>query len=361
MKFNLKMVQDKFAKFIKIGKQDSNKYFVQYQDGKLFIVFTRDDVTTLYDKSPVLSIDLGETIFKLPYTTFNKLTAKDGTIVDDVVNGVKLKAGKLTLELSQDITPVEPTDMSSLVTDIKLSYGDLLSITTKIADFADGSHTHEALGFVNFSGKDSALDVVATDGSRLALLEGVNNQTPNYIADYMVSSLELKNLSKVLKYYKDKPIELARLDKYNVLAKIGNDVYKLASTDGNYPRYGQLIPLSNSNQHSVYAKLLIGVLKQIKSFVNERTKIIKIDFKERILYCNDDISGNMIDAKYDDAFISDENNNVNELAFNLDFLLEAIKTFDDTQPITLQGNGALSPWLFTQGNHTHLLMPIQTK
>jgi DNA polymerase III sliding clamp (beta) subunit (PCNA family) len=88
---------------------------------------------------------------------------------------------------------------------------------------------------------------------------------------------------------------------------------------------------------------------------------MRIDFDECLACCIDNASNKRVNVSYDMAVTSDENNTVNELAFNLDFLLEALKSFDDTLTIAFSGNGALSPWLLTQGNHTHLLMPIQVK
>lgn len=357
MKFNLKELQDKLSSFYPSGKYNTNNYFVRYQNKKVFLAKLNNDDNLLYtETSPILSLDLGEQSFQLPYATFMKLKNKDAEIIKDT-----LKVSRVLIDLDIDTKNVELPDYHCVKTNIILSYVDFVDIYNKIRPFAAGYEPNSTLGAINFNtNDDNSLDVVATDGSRLALLNNINNLISGNVSNYMLQTCDVKKLSKVLKLYKDETIKLARLDDYTVIVTLGYDSYPIRSNCGSYPRYKQLIPLSNSIKYEINIKQLIESLTEIAPFTNERTRLVYINFDHDWLFCYDD-NGKTIKVEYDKLFVQISDDYTHQLVFNLDFLLEAIKSFEPKLPVTFEGNAGTGPWLMKQGNHTHLLMPVTVK
>ena len=187
----------------------------------------------------------------------------------------------------------------------------------------------------------------------------------NFYKSLNLSVEHIKKLSKVLKAYSDddiKTVKLARLDDYSIILTIGDsyDSYPIRSNCGSYPRYKQLIPLSNTIAYEINRKHLIESLTEIAPFTNERTRLVYINFDHDWLFCYDD-NGKQIKVDYDKSFVQVSDDYTHQLVFNLDFLLEAVKSFDPKLPLTFEGNGGASPWLLKQGNHTHLIMPVTVK
>ena len=358
MKFNLKQVQDKLSSFYTSGRYDTNNYFVRYQNKKVFLARLNNDDKLLYtETSPILGLDLGEQSFQLSYATFMKLKNKDAEIIKDT-----LKCSKVLIDLDIDTKDVELPDYYCVKTNIILNYDDFVDIYNKVRPFSAGYETNNVLGTIHFStNEDKTLDVVATDGSRLALLTKVNNLISDNVSNYMLQTCDLKKLSKVLKTYKEGTVKLARLDDYTIIIiTIGDDSYPIRSAGGQYPRYKTLIPLANKITYNVNANQLIEALNEIAPFTNERTRLVTIRFDHGWLTCHDD-NGKMVKVEYDKAFEQQGDEYINDLCFNLDFILQAVKSFEPKLPLTFEGNGGLSPWLLKQGNHIHLLMPVQTK
>jgi DNA polymerase III sliding clamp (beta) subunit (PCNA family) len=362
MSFDLKQLQDKLSSVHTVSKYSFGQTLVRYQNKKVFLVRLNNEGKTDFIKnSPVIGLDLGGESFQLSYATFMKLSSKDGEIINDTI-----KAGKVSLDLDIDTKDIELPDYKSLDADIILSYNDFLDIFKKVSPFAATYETNNILGTINFKTCDNkSLEVAATDGNRLVVLKNIENLCDEAVTNYNLQTCDIKKLSKVLKLYKTdkaKCVMLSRLNNDTIILSLGDnyDSYPISSAGGSYPRYDQFIPLSNRVIYMVNSKKLIESLNEIEPFVNERTKLVYINFEDENLFCYGD-KNKKISVEYAKSFEQTNDEYINKLAFNLHYLLQALKTFDPNLPLTFSGNGALSPWLMEQGDHIHLIMTVQTK
>ena len=315
-------------------------------------------------RATIASKKLAEMLAKLPAKSTVTLE------IDETVNTARLQSGASVFDirtLPADEFPTLPTwaDVGeALEVDLKT-----FTRTIRQTEFAAASsESHNVLGGVFLKLSSEGLEMVATDGSRLArrieALEDVQ------LDDAMSAIIPARTLQEFLKLASSSQQDedrarIALKDGQVFLATPGfMAVSRLM--DGQYPRYEQLIPKENSITAEANKQALIASLERAAVMANERTNIVKmnLDPGRMILAADTPDVGNsqdMVPVRYEGEPLN--------IAFNYKFVLDALKVIE-SDDVRMETNGALAPTLFkaARGEATEpedgylcLVMPVQVK
>ena len=286
--------------------------------------------------------------------------------IDPVVQSCHISCGSSVFDMrtlpAEEFPSIPVIDSS---TAIELSLPALVQCIKQTEFAASKTDTNNILGGVFFKLSSDGLDLVSTDGSRLARrkesLEGLT------LAETVTAIIPARTLQEFMKLAQTNAGEQTD----TALVAIQNGQVFLSTTrfnavsrllDGQYPRYEQLIPRECKLQAKMNRAALTAALERTAVMANKRTYIVRMTLSQGQLVLAADTpdvgnSKDMMPIHYD----ATEDLTI---AFNFHFVLDALKVMDGDD-LLMETNGALAPTLFkdadTPDAYLCLVMPVQVK
>ncbi len=206
-----------------------------------------------------------------------------------------------------------------------------------------------------------ALTMVATDGYRLArfgtrLASGIDGN-----ARYIVPSRALQEASRNLGAAET--LEITALGAHGNQLSLGAGPTSIVVrlVDGQYPKYGDVIPAKFDRTMTVNTSALIGGLRRAELLAGDRASMVKlaISGQQLIITANSDATGNA----YEELEVEQTGDDLT-IAFNARYLVEILNHIDSPQ-IVMEFVGPLSPAAIrplepVAGNdQLYVLMPLR--
>jgi len=199
----------------------------------------------------------------------------------------------------------------------------------------------------------------STDGNRLTVIKH------NYIIDkeLQIPLKAVKLLVKANKLLKSKQLIIKHDTINNNLHFIfDNEITIIVKqTEGNYPKYMQLIPNDNYTEINIDKQILIDTINQLKPYIDKDTNIIKFRVNTDDSITISTLSNNEINVKPSNVLYKDDV----LFAVSYKYLLDAIKPMNKKSTVKItQGKHSLTPLLLSEQNNNDyvvLIMPIQIK
>lgn len=311
-------------------------------------------------RSTLSAKKLSEILAKLPSKAMVQFE------IDPVVQSCHISCGSSVFDMrtlpAEEFPSIPVIDSS---TAIELSLPALVQCIKQTEFAASKTDTNNILGGVFFKLSSDGLDLVSTDGSRLARrkesLEGLT------LAETVTAIIPARTLQEFMKLAQTNAGEQTD----TALVAIQNGQVFLSTTrfnavsrllDGQYPRYEQLIPRECKLQAKMNRAALTAALERTAVMANERTSIVRMTLSQGQLVLAADTpdvgnSKDMMPIHYD----ATEDLTI---AFNFRFVLDALKVMDGDD-LLMETNGALAPTLFkdadTPDAYLCLVMPVQVK
>ena len=311
-------------------------------------------------RSTLSAKKLSEILAKLPSKAMVQFE------IDPVVQSCHISCGSSVFDMrtlpAEEFPSIPVIDSS---TAIELSLPALVQCIKQTEFAASKTDTNNILGGVFFKLSSDGLDLVSTDGSRLARrkesLEGLT------LAETVTAIIPARTLQEFMKLAQTNAGEQTD----TALVAIQNGQVFLSTTrfnavsrllDGQYPRYEQLIPRECKLQAKMNRAALTAALERTAVMANERTYIVRMTLSQGQLVLAADTpdvgnSKDMMPIHYD----ATEDLTI---AFNFRFVLDALKVMDGDD-LLMETNGALAPTLFkdadTPDAYLCLVMPVQVK
>lgn len=317
-----------------------------------------------------------------------KLPAKASVTldIDLTVQTARVSCGSSVFDLRTlpaDEFPTIPILPDEQVIEVDL---DAFLRTIRQTEFAAASYeSNNVLGGIFFKLTPDALEMVATDGSRLARrVEALtNHQVTSEVsaiipartlqeflklggAAYGLEKAALAEQAKANSEQQDKTVE-AEVPRARIAIANGQVFLSTSRTqavsrllDGQYPRYEQLIPTSNRLVIHGNKLAMIASLERTAVMANERTHIVRmtLDAGQMQLVADTPDVGNakdMVPVRYDGEPL--------QIAFNYKYVLDALKVIE-SDDVRMETNGSLAPTIFRSSNeegYLCLVMPVQVK
>lgn len=227
---------------------------------------------------------------------------------------------------------------------------------------AAGYETNNLLSGVVCDISDGILEMASTDGNRLARVrEKIENKTEGKGkgGQLIIPSKTLQEFIKMSSFIEEELIKIYT-DKTKLIIKSENTMIISRLMEGQYPKYNQLIPQESPKIAVVNISQLISSLERVAIMVNERTSIVKFEFKENKLILSADTPDS---GTSEDEFDIEYNEEELKIAFNYKYVLDSLKNMETTE-VKIGLNSSLSATVLKPNNeedYVCLIMPVQIR
>ena len=266
-----------------------------------------------------------------------------------------------------DIIGISASEFPEFSQNINLSEENAIEIdlkpftkAIKQAGFAAaGYESNNLLSGVICDISENILEMASTDGNRLARVrEKIENKTKT--SQLIIPSKTLQEFIKMSSFIEEDSVKIFT-DKTKLIIKSENTMIISRVMEGQYPKYNQLIPQDSPKEAIINIAQLISSLERVAIMVNEKTSIVKFEFKENKLI----LSADTPDSGASEDEFDIEYNSTEELkiAFNYRYVLDSLKNME-TAEVKIGLNSTLSATVLKPNNdedYICLIMPVQIR
>lgn len=223
---------------------------------------------------------------------------------------------------------------------------------------AAGYEVNNLLSGVVCDIQEDILEMASTDGNRLARVrEKIENKGKS--SQLIIPSKTLQEFTKMCSFIDEEYVKI-NTDKTKIVIKSENTKIISRLMEGQYPKYNQLIPQESPKEAVVNISQLISSLERVAIMVNEKTSIVKFDFRENKLVLSADTPDS---GKSEDEIEINYSEGDLKIAFNYKYVLESLKNME-TEDVKIGLNTPLSATVLRPNNdedYICLIMPVQIR
>jgi DNA polymerase-3 subunit beta len=276
-------------------------------------------------------------------------------------NRMELKVERGTYKISgipSDEFPKLPT--ANLAKQIKIPGGDLAKMIRKTVFAVSTDETRPALNGVLWQTSSKSMQMVATDGHRLAKMSQKNNKLKGLHEDIIIPPKVLNLLVKLLG---DEEKEIGVIfGENNIIFNLGDSILASRLIEGPYPNFEQVIPKDNDKKLVVNKELLESTVRRVSILANTLTHQIKLSFKKDTLElssANFDLGG---EAK--ETISCDYTSEPLDIGYNASYVLDVLKQIDGDEVIFELGTPVSAGMIYSSEKKEgedclYLLMPLR--
>lgn len=207
--------------------------------------------------------------------------------------------------------------------------------------------------------KNSQLQMVATDGHRLALIKK-SGDTAQYLGGLNVKSIISIKVLSLLSNDGSEILEVS-LDSGKIGFVLKNNKIISRLIEGPYPDYERVIPTTNPNLLTVDRETLASALRRVSLFAHPMTKAVKFSLESQRIVLN---AATPETGEATDSIDCSYNGDGIEIGYNAGYLLEVLKHIETPNVIfelsTALSAGLIRPEAKAEGlEKLFLLMPVR--
>lgn len=329
-------------------------------------------LTATEDKLTLTATDL-ETGCRYQVTAVEVVDQGEALIPADRLIGIVRESGadeSLTIETEKQAVHVrgagshfkifgyDPSEYPSVgdfpdEVDFQIPAGKLAGMIGKTLFATAKAHSHYAISGVLWEATGKKLQLVATDGHRMAQATGTLKKST---AKEITAIVPTKLMSLIQRIAGDDEDMLdVKIQENQILVRTARAVLVSSLVQGNFPKYADVIPKECSQKITINTTQLEHRVRQAALLTNEESKGIRLSFKQGqvTLTSRAPETGEAevtCPITYDGEGI--------EIAFNPTFLIDALRV-TETDEITLGLNAADKPAVIKAGSDfLYVLMPV---
>ena len=273
-------------------------------------------------------------------------------------NKIYLNANNNTFELNtfdyQDFPTLPKTQNTST---IKVKQEDLKALIENTSFSMGNQDIRAYLNGLYFELNKDSLTVVATDGHRLSIGEVKQSNKLEEKRTVILPRKAVIELTKLLNKSSQETAEIHLSDNYFSLVDTNTKIISRL-IDGNFPNYKQVIPTDFSNTVIINRVDFLSSLQQASIFVEERTKGVKLVFREGKLnifsHSERGQAKTQLEVKNQEKEI--------EIAFNIHYLISILEklTSDEVNMVVPGGeNQSCMISALESENYQYIVMPMR--
>jgi DNA polymerase-3 subunit beta len=162
--------------------------------------------------------------------------------------------------------------------EIRISGEDLVTMIRKTTFACSDDETRPALNGVLWQTKGDKMQMVATDGHRLAKIAVINKKLKGLYEDVIIPPKVLNLIPKFV--MSDSQDVGVIFGENNIIFNLGETVLTSRLIDGPYPNFEQVIPNSSDKKMVVDKDELAGAVKRVSILSNTLTHQVKFSVKD---------------------------------------------------------------------------------
>ncbi len=248
----------------------------------------------------------------------------------------------------------------NLAKQIKVPGADLGKMIRRTVFAVSTDETRPALNGVLWHTSGKSMEMVATDGHRLAKISRKNNKLKGLHEDIIIPPKVLNLLVKLLG---DEEQEVGVIfGENNIIFNLGDSVLVSRLIEGPYPNFDQVIPKDNDKRLVVNKDLLMSTVRRVSILSNTLTHQIKFSLKKdnlELSSANFDLGG---EAK--ETITCDFASEPLDVGYNATYVLDILKQIDGDEVIFELGTPVSAGMIYSSEKKEdedtlYLLMPLR--
>jgi DNA polymerase-3 subunit beta len=208
-----------------------------------------------------------------------------------------------------------------------------------------------ALNGVHLHVEGESIELVATDGRRLARDVGTCTNPNGVTLDAIVPTKGLQQLDKAL-HGGEQEVQLAvgnnhfsgRTEQVTVVSRL---------VEGTFPPYQDVIPASCSRRAVLPRESLQAALKRVSLVTTRDAQTVKLTFAPDALK----VAARSADGSAEEIVMCDYAGEEESLGYNPEFLRDVLGVIVD-EDVTFEWNGPAAPARIAEGSYTYVVMPV---
>ncbi len=237
--------------------------------------------------------------------------------------------------------------------DFQIPAGVLTKMIGKTLFATAKAHSHYAISGVLWEATGKKLQLVATDGHRLAQAKGV---LPKNAENDVTAIVPAKLMSLIQRIAGDgeEMLEVKVLEN-QILLRTARAILVSSLVQGNFPKYADLFPKDFSHKATINAGQFEHRVRQAALLTNEESRGVKLNFSD------DKVTLSSRAPETGEAEVTCPiamEGNAMDIGFNPAFLIDALKVAG-TDEISFEMNAANKPAIMRAGpDFVYILMPV---
>ena len=300
---------------------------------------------------------LSELVSRLSSTEISLATVEDS-------GNVKIKSGKTefvliglpSIEFPKVLENITEEEFKTVV----LNKNEFSKAIKQVIFAVSQQETQGVLTGVCFNIENNILELATTDGNRLTRVQKEIIDNIKELINFIVPAKTLQEIQRISSLVDDENITL-KIQKNKILFEFENLAFQSRLIEGSYPKYQQLIPTNNDKKISIDRCELINSIERVSVMVNDRTNVVRFNFKQSQLEIMADTpeagrSKDYIDIEYDfDEILT---------AFNYKYVLDGLKNME-SKKVEIEISDTLAAAIFKpqdeKDNYICLIMPVKVQ
>jgi len=237
--------------------------------------------------------------------------------------------------------------------DFTVAGGRISSMITKTLFATAKAHSHYAISGVLLEASAKSLQLVATDGHRLAMIKGPLDKVSSKEVTAVVP-VKLMGLIQRISAEGAEALDF-RVDENQILVRSPNAVLVSSLVQGNFPKYSDVIPAETAHRAAINSMEFQHRVRQAALLTNEESRGVRIAFAKDMVTLSSRApeAGEAevtCEAKYDGEELA--------IGFNPAFLIDVMRIID-TDEISFEINASNKPAMIKSGSDfLYVLMPV---
>jgi DNA polymerase-3 subunit beta len=229
----------------------------------------------------------------------------------------------------------------------------LSSLIEKTLFAAAKAHSHYAISGVLWEASGKKLQLVATDGHRLAVAKTALAKPAARDVTAIVPAKLMALLQRAVGTAQE--ALSVKVTENQILVRTAKAVLISSLVQGNFPKYSDVIPRESGKKATVNAQDFAHRIRQAALLTNEESKGVRLEFKTDLVTLTSRAPETgeaevTMPAKYGGDVI--------QIAFNPTFLIDALKVIQ-AEDVTVEMNASNKPAVLKGGaDFTYVVMPV---
>ncbi|HUU42254.1 MAG TPA: DNA polymerase III subunit beta [Planctomycetota bacterium] len=236
---------------------------------------------------------------------------------------------------------------------VEMKRADFVEMVDKTVFAAASESTRYALNGVCFVFSANHLEMVATDGRRLAHIKRKAKGVSADMGNVIVPPKALQHVRRVLTE-EDENVGM-KLDDNKVIFQTTRALVSSVLVEGHFPPYKEVIPKDSDKKATLKREAFLGAIRRAALLTTEEARSVRMDFRKDLLVITSEApeAGKAevkLGVAYDGADLS--------IAFNPTFVMDVLRVITSDDVVMEMKDPSRPAVMHDDGNYTYVVMPI---
>ncbi|MBN2209914.1 MAG: DNA polymerase III subunit beta [Sedimentisphaerales bacterium] len=329
---------------------------LQTIDNQLVVTATDNEITINYHVRQVESVQEGASVVPADRLTSILRESNDDVVHLEVENAICQVIGKDSRFriYGHDPDDYPVTDMDIKDGGFKVKAGELRRIIGQVVFAAARESTRYAINGIFWEPQGKKLRLVATDGRRLAHVEGDLVSGAKEDAKSAIVPVKTMQLIERMLHDAEETVEIV-LGENQLKAVTAQAEMTSNLVQGRFPKYSDVIPTGSDRKITVNAAALQSAVKRAALLINEQSRGVKMTFADETLT----LSSSTPEAGDAEIRMPVEYKGEEfSIGFNPNYILEMLRVVEEEETVW-EFTESSKPGLIRVGRHfLYVIMPV---